>query len=654
MHVAVGFALDNEGIAMKSIYFVTNVRAVSWVTRMRVSLAALFILLGIFVIAFQPASLNVAYAQSGYDPTVQTPSLLYDEARTVYLGNLARRDNGVPPLRWNFQLTQAARWFSWDSTENRPSGFCGHQDTLGLWPSDRAVIFGYLGSAGWENAFCGYVTPEYAIQGWMNSSGHRDNLLNTNVREIGLGYYRRSSDGRGYVTQDFGNDAVYAPVVIENEALSTTSRNVNLYIYDRSTGGGFAGFAPAAQMMISNDPYFDGVNWEPYSATKAWVLTDGSGWRDVFVKTRDVFNRSMNVSDTIYLGSNVPLNELGSTQMSSTQPQVTLYGLNGGSFPQVQFSLGWLADDTYGTFNKWWGNGERVNDPAAWGNTAYRLYPGDGESFAWVYDTSFIKDVPLVGYFRLKVNNNTSNNEVARISVTGGGTEYGPITLRGTDFETSNQYQEFALNFTFNSNPDDVFLIFNFWRSGSADVYVDTVSIFSVPQPVASPLVWSVPGGNYRGQGVWARYTDGDQFSNISEAVTVPGQIVSFPRPTDTPSPIVPPPDGTPTLASTAIGMLPYLTKSSSQVQMAVEATPMPERPIQEVPENSHQSAYTELTPIQQVVDFPNVVIEIAPEIIPISAQAITNQQETESFSPEMTTTGGASQLWWKCVFVLR
>ncbi len=47
----------------------------------------------------------------------QSPARLLDEAQTVYLGNLARRDNGVPPLCWNKQLTDAARWFSWDSDE---------------------------------------------------------------------------------------------------------------------------------------------------------------------------------------------------------------------------------------------------------------------------------------------------------------------------------------------------------------------------------------------------------------------------------------------------------------------------------------------------------------------------------------------------------
>lgn len=461
-----------------------------------------------------------ARAQGGFDPTIQTPELLLNEARTVYLGNLARHDNGVPPLRWNLQLTRAARWYSWDSTENRPPGFCGHQDTNGNWPGHRAAAFGYRGFAGAENAFCGYVTPDYAIEGWMNSADHRANLLDPGSREIGLGYYRRASDGRGYVTQDFGVDAVYAPVIIENEAITTTSPAVNLYIYDRLASGGFAGMSAATEMMVSNNPCFSGASWEPYAANKAWMLDGGQGWRSVYVKTRDAFSRTMTVSDTIYLGANVPLNELGDAQLSTTQPQVTLRNLNGGGLPMVQFSLGWLADDTFPTFGKLWGNGERVDDPSAWGGTAFRLYPGAGESSAWVWDTGFIKGVPMVAYFRLKVNDNTSAGEVARVIVEGGNVEYGPLRLRGVDFAAPGQYQEFALNFTFNDHPNHPFLIFQFWGSGNADVFVDVVSIFTAPQPLSPTMTWPVPGGNYRGQSVWVRYTDGVRFSAIGEAST--------------------------------------------------------------------------------------------------------------------------------------
>jgi uncharacterized protein YkwD len=453
----------------------------------------------------------------------QTALLLYDEARTVYLGNLQRQANGVPPLRWNRQLTDAARWFSWDSTENRPSGFCGHQDTLGGWPSDRALTFGYLGGAGAENAFCGYVTPEYAINGWMNSSGHRANLLDPGSREIGLGYYRRSSDGRGYVTQDFGADAVYAPVVIENEALNTTTQLVNLYIYNRQGGGGFAEFSPASEMMLAKDRCFTGASWQPYQTEKSFLLDPGTGWRSVYVKTRDTLGRTMTVSDTIYLGADLPLAELGYSQMSTTTNQVTLYNLNGGGLPQVQFSLDWRVDNTFGTFGKNWGNGETVTDAAAWGGSAYRMFDGDGETMAWVWTTEFIRNTPFVAYVRLKVSSNTSTGEVARISVDGDSVPH-QISLKGTDFMAPNQYQEFAIPFSFVSGQD--FLIFKFWRSGAADVVFDALTIFTLPQAITSPYTWTVPGGNYRGQGVWLRYTNGStQFSAIVDAVTSPGGL---------------------------------------------------------------------------------------------------------------------------------
>jgi hypothetical protein len=190
----------------------------------------------------------------------------------------------------------------------------------------------------------------------------------------------------------------------------------------------------------------------------------------------------------------------------------------------MQFSLGWAADDLDPTFHLWWGTGGQVNDAAAWGGTAFRLGPPTPdmlETFAWVWTTEFIKDVPFVAYFRLKVADNSSSAPVARVSVKGGGTDYGPLYLKGTDFSAANKYQEFAVPFTFNTNPNDVFLTFQFWRTGSTDVYVDGVSIFTAPQPFNSSMTWNVPGANYRGQGVWVRNTNGGNlFSNFTQVNT--------------------------------------------------------------------------------------------------------------------------------------
>ncbi len=488
-----------------------------------------YILCVIITLGLSLSPVALSYAQEP-GPPPQPAYLIYNEMLTVYLTNLARRENGIPPMRWNRQLTEAARWFSWDSVENRPEPFCGHQDTLGRWPSERAPIFGYYGVAGAENCFCGYVSPEYAVWGWMNSEGHRANILNPDSREVGLGYYRRESDGRGYVTQDFGHDPVYPPVIIEYEAITTTSTTVHLYIYDREESSGFAALGPATEMMVSNDACFTDATWEPFASEKTWQLEPGSGWRTVYVKTKDALGRTVVVSDTIYLGESAPIDELGTHLASSSSDKVTLYGLDGGAFPYVQLSLSWFVDDTFPTFTHWWGNASQVDDPDALGGTAYRLEPGDGETFAWVWTTQFIKDTPFVAYFRLKVDDNYSSEEVVRVSAKGGGTEYGPLSLKGTDFKAAGVYQEFPLEFTFHSNPDDPFLFFNFWRSGGTNVYVDGVYIFTTPQPVQSPLTWYVPGGNYRGQGVWVRYTDGSgNFSPIEEANLNPKRISVVP-----------------------------------------------------------------------------------------------------------------------------
>jgi Uncharacterized protein with SCP/PR1 domains len=477
----------------------------------------------ISILVLLPISLafTASYANSAlFD---QPAEQIYNEAQTVYLGNLARRANGVAPLRWNVEMTEAARWFSWDSVENRTDPYCGHQDTQGNWPDNRIRYWGYRGFGGAENAYCGFVTPNQAIDGWMNSPGHRANLLDPNSREVGLGYYLRDRDGRGYVTQDFGVDSVFPPVIIENEAIYTESNQVGLYIYDRIAGGGFSELGSPTEMRISNEQCFESAAWEPFANEKTWTLEPGIGWRTVYVQTRDSLGRTSTVSDAIYLGAQAPLEELGYAQMSTHRNQVTLYGLQTDKLPEVQFSLSWRVDNTFSTFERLWGNGETVDDISAWGGKSYRMYSGDGESSAWVWTTEFIRDTPLIAYVRLKVSDNQSSDEVARISVLGT-----TLSLRGTDFLNPNQYQEFSIPITFPNS--ETFLIFQFWRSGMADVFVDTITFFSESQPVSNNMVWEVPGGNYSGQGILVRYTDGfDQYED-GIAFLSPSQLYVSPQ----------------------------------------------------------------------------------------------------------------------------
>ena len=462
----------------------------------------------------------------------------------VYLGNLARQQQNIPPLRWNAQLTDASRWFSHDSVVNRPEPYCGHQDTQGNWPDVRAIGHGYQGSASAENAFCGMISPQGAIDGWLASSGHRQNLLNPKFREVGAGYYHQEGDGggQGYVTAMYGRDVSYPPVIINNEALFAPFPEVELYIYSNETAvGDVDRIGKTVEMMISNEPTFAGGQWEPYTPQRKWSLLPGEGWRTVYVKMRDQLGRTITVHDTIYLGKEEPPRyQLGDVQMSTSHKSVQVTGLDGGGLPQVQFSLGWLMDDLFESFKLWWGGGEREDDPQGVGGTTFHLVPGDTESFVWVSSTNVVPNIPLVAYFRLKVSDNLLDKEVARIAVEANGVEHGPIPLKGTDFPRHGQYHEFAIPFTFTPTEDEIFVVMKAWRSSSVDLYVDSVSIFTAPQPIAETIEWQVPGGSYRGQGVWVRYTDGEsQFSLMEEAqITLPTPPIPTPRAeTATPQP---------------------------------------------------------------------------------------------------------------------
>jgi uncharacterized protein YkwD len=74
---------------------------------------------------------------------------------------------------------------------------------------ERVRAEGYQYSLVGENISAGNSTPEAAMQSWMNSSGHRANILNSGFRELGVGYYVLENDQgsvnyKHYWTQVFG------------------------------------------------------------------------------------------------------------------------------------------------------------------------------------------------------------------------------------------------------------------------------------------------------------------------------------------------------------------------------------------------------------------------------------------------------------------
>lgn len=131
------------------------------------------------------------------------------EAKVIRLTNEVRMNRGLHPLTRNDQLSQAALTHALDMAENR---FINHTGSDGSQVSHRVTRADYKNwIAVGENLALGQRTPEEAMRGWMNSPGHRKNLLQEKFREIGVAYIEGdilAPNGTpwrgGYWVQNFG------------------------------------------------------------------------------------------------------------------------------------------------------------------------------------------------------------------------------------------------------------------------------------------------------------------------------------------------------------------------------------------------------------------------------------------------------------------
>jgi uncharacterized protein YkwD len=122
----------------------------------------------------------------------------------IDLVNAERSKKGLKPVSKNEKLTDAAQKYANDMSS---ANFFSHTGKDGSSFSQRIKNAGYTNYK-WiaENIAAGQTTPKEAMTGWMNSSGHRANILNTNASEIGVGYAtNKSSDYKNYWVQEFGS-----------------------------------------------------------------------------------------------------------------------------------------------------------------------------------------------------------------------------------------------------------------------------------------------------------------------------------------------------------------------------------------------------------------------------------------------------------------
>ncbi|MCI2106975.1 MAG: SafA/ExsA family spore coat assembly protein [Intestinimonas sp.] len=128
-------------------------------------------------------------------PEVSGTALAY-ESEVVRLVNEVRAQNGLKPLTANWELSRIARYKSQDMADN---GYFSHTSPTYGSPFNMIRAFGLSYRTAGENIAYGQTTPQMVMNSWMNSSGHRANILNSSFTQIGVGY---SPDGN-YWTQMF-------------------------------------------------------------------------------------------------------------------------------------------------------------------------------------------------------------------------------------------------------------------------------------------------------------------------------------------------------------------------------------------------------------------------------------------------------------------
>ncbi len=107
------------------------------------------------------------------------------EREVVDLVNEIRREYGLSELTLNTELSAVARAKSQDMKDNQ---YFSHTSPTYGSPFDMMKTFGISYRTAGENIAMGYRTPEAVVDGWMNSEGHRANILNSSYKEIGVGY----------------------------------------------------------------------------------------------------------------------------------------------------------------------------------------------------------------------------------------------------------------------------------------------------------------------------------------------------------------------------------------------------------------------------------------------------------------------------------
>ncbi|WP_078408407.1 CAP domain-containing protein [Priestia abyssalis] len=148
--------------------------------------------------ASTPKANKEAQAKPAAKPAAEASSASAFEKKVVELVNQERQKQGLQALQLDTKLSDVAREKSKDMMNK--NYFSHTSPTYGS-PFDMMKQFGIEYRTAGENIAKGQQTPEEVMNGWMNSDGHRKNILSPNFTHIGVGYVE--GGGSTYWTQMF-------------------------------------------------------------------------------------------------------------------------------------------------------------------------------------------------------------------------------------------------------------------------------------------------------------------------------------------------------------------------------------------------------------------------------------------------------------------
>ncbi len=122
------------------------------------------------------------------------------EQEIVKLVNQERAKQGIAPLTENWETSRVARTKSQDMINNN---YFSHNSPVYGTPFNMLNKYGIKYSQAAENIAYGKKTAQEVVNSWMNSSGHRANILNPNYNQIGVGVAKKGTNGPLYFTQMF-------------------------------------------------------------------------------------------------------------------------------------------------------------------------------------------------------------------------------------------------------------------------------------------------------------------------------------------------------------------------------------------------------------------------------------------------------------------